>query len=100
MRNRAEYLERLVVALVLSLVVFSAPVVYRATCGDEYNNQGPYVYSQFCYDNPDCDNYGEDLACQEQNCENCLLQKTGYSTFCVESYDCFTIPGCYGTICT
>jgi hypothetical protein len=82
------------------LIVFPAgtkPVL--ASCGEAINNQGPY-YTLHCYEDNDCDDYGEDLTCEEEDCENCLHKQTGYSTFCVESYDCGVISGCYTTMCT
>lgn len=98
--NSRKVLGRLSLALAWILVVVQGPEISRATCGEQVNNQGPYAWSMYCNDDPSCDDYGEDLACQEENCMNCLRQKTGYSTFCVSSYDCYIQPGCYETHCT
>ena len=98
MRSR-RYFARFVMSLVWLLVVFLATEISLATCDTTFNNQGPY-YTPHCYDDQDCNLHDQSLVCQEEDCQNCQHQNTGYSQFCVESYDCGSIPGCSNPRCT
>lgn len=99
MRSWAKY-NFLSVGFVCFLAIFFSVAEFaRASCNTEYDNQGPY-YTLSCFADPDCENHIEDSVCEEEDCSNCLHQQTGYSQFCVESYDCSVIEGCYPTHCT
>lgn len=99
MRSRTRRFARLVLGLAWSVAVFPGMEISRAQSCSSYNNQGPY-YELHCYYGGDCDLHDEDLVCQEEDCSNCLHQPTGVSAFCVEQYDCGSIPGCSQIVCT